>query len=211
MDCRRHRRLAITIVFLAALVLAAPASALLYNGGSYSNEYAKDKPNEATSSWGKVYDSSIFDTNVIDGVTVISVSSSQLVSAQGYLDGALVELTGEAVGDIMRADDGMVWVNVGTNDTLVGVRMSKEDAALISNMGRYGVRGTELAVAGTFHVSCDEHGGELDIHATRVVVKSEGGRIVKPFPQEKLFLAICLVAAGLVFLFAYRRLRTVSL
>ena len=63
-----------------------------------------------------------------------------------------MQITGEAVGDIIDARDGMVWVTLveasNSSNASVSVLMTRESASHIDTLGRYGTTGTMLQVRG---------------------------------------------------------------
>lgn len=99
----------------------------------------------------------IYDSSIID-----------LSNADSYYDKQTVQITGEAVGDIIDARDGMVWVTLAeasnSNNASVSVLMTRESASHIDTLGRYGTTGTMLQVRGVFHLACPEDQGLSDVH-----------------------------------------------
>ena len=94
----------------------------------------------------------IYDSSIID-----------LSNADSYYDKQTVQITGEAVGDIIDARDGMVWVTLveasNSSNASVSVLMTRESASHIDTLGRYGTTGTMLQVRGVFHLACPEDQG----------------------------------------------------
>ena len=129
-------------------------------------------------------------------VPVLAISA--LCNAPEEYDGVLVELTGEAVGDILNGDDSEhKWVNLSFEGSTIGVYMSAEDARKVTNLGAYATTGTVLEVQGVYHVACqDGHDGELDVHATTVTVKSAGGKR-EPDRVDPLLLVLGITAVAL--------------
>ncbi|NTU89369.1 MAG: hydrolase, partial [Actinobacteria bacterium] len=119
------------------------------------------------------------------------VTITDLCNAPEEYDGVLVEITGEAVGDILNGDDsGHKWVNLSSEGSTIGVYVSNEEADKVTNLGAYNVTGTVLEIQGTYHVACqDGHDGELDVHAAAVTVKSAGG-VGEPDSIDPLFLVL---------------------
>ncbi len=141
---------------------------------------------------------------------VIDTRVAVLISVNRALDGSEVRFSGEVVGDVVNADPGYKWVNImGTTNNVIGVRMSDEQAALIQNKGSYQASGTVLQVTGTYHIACPEHQGELDVHASNVEVKDNGGPIVHFVSLQRILIAatLCVLAALLIMIFAILRRR----
>lgn len=135
---------------------------------------------------------------------VVDTNINALTSVNRALNGATVRFSGEAVGDILAADDDHVWVNMlGERGTSIGVYMTKAQAGGIHTLGDYHNSGTVLEVEGIYSISCEEHEGELDVHASTVLVTDNGGAITHGFSAERLFLAAVLCLVGLVLLGTY--------
>lgn len=122
-------------------------------------------------------------------------------------DGAHAIVRGEALGESLAAPGGKRWVNIGREGTAIGVVMTAEQAAKVPRFGRYRQRGATLEVSGVLNSACDEHGGDLDVHAESVSVLDEGGPIVAPIHPGKLWLAVFSAMASLVLWARYGQLR----
>ena len=126
------------------------------------------------------------------------------MSANRALNGSEVSFTGEAVGDIVNADEGHKWVNIrGSSNSAISVYMPDDLAKLIQNVGDYHMTGTTLKITGTYHIACPEHEGELDVHASTAEVTDNGGPVthmVAPGRLEAAFV-LCIVAGLLLMAF----------
>lgn len=141
---------------------------------------------------------------------VIATRVAVLTSANRALDGSEVSFTGETVGDVVNAEAGYKWVNImGTADTVISVRMTDEQAGLIQNSGSYQATGTVFKIAGTYHIACAEHQGELDVHADEVEVTDAGGPTTHLIASGRIMLAciVCLIAAAILVTFFFARRR----
>jgi hypothetical protein len=65
----------------------------------------------------------------------------------------------------MSADEGHVWINVLSNGVGIGVYAPEALVSGIGDFGHYDRTGEMLRVTGTFNEGCDQHGGDLDLHA----------------------------------------------
>ncbi|MDD5130501.1 MAG: hypothetical protein PHS66_05580, partial [Candidatus Omnitrophica bacterium] len=54
-------------------------------------------------------------------------------------------------------------------------------------------------VSGTFHRSCLEHGGDLDIHASEIKKITSGSLDIHPVSKKKAYLGICSLVVVLLF------------
>lgn len=141
-------------------------------------------------------------------------SSTGLVEEPKKYDGTEVTFTGEAIGEAMvRGDYAWLHLNddayylknveegadLGGYNTGMPIWLPAADAANVSVFGSYKYEGDVVTVKGTFHAACPEHGGDMDIHATSLVVDTPGRRAADPVKPWKLVLAIALtlLAAGL--------------
>lgn len=122
-------------------------------------------------------------------------------------DGAPATVHGEALGEALAAPGGKRWVNIGREGTAIGVVMTAEQAAEVPRFGLYRQRGATLEVSGVLNSACDEHGGDLDLHADTVSVLDEGGAIVDPLHPGKLWLAGASATIALALWARYRQLR----
>ena len=135
---------------------------------------------------------------------VIVTRVGVLVSVNRALDDNQVSFEGEAVGDIVRANDGYMWVNVmGAAKSVIGVYVTNEQAKLISQTGDYHTKGTSLKVTGTYHIACPEHQGELDVHASNIEVIASGGTTTHRISSTRSQAALVFCSAAGVILIIY--------
>jgi len=100
-------------------------------------------------------------------------SLNDLIERAAEVDGQVVTIRGEAVGDIMvRGERG--WVNINDGTAAIGIWAPAEQLRQIRHTGRYGVRGDTVEVTGTFFRMDPMHGGELDVQADALVVATPG-------------------------------------
>ena len=137
---------------------------------------------------------------------------SDLAQADSYLDGQTVQVTGEVVGDSIRAefDRGYRWITVQANDgsySQIAVFMTDESAERIDTFGAYGKVGTTLQVRGTFNLACSQHEGLSDLHANHVTVVEKGHADKPDFDFMGFVPGLVLVAIGLVSVVVFYRLR----
>ena len=167
--------------------------------GTLSNRY------ESLSNLGRA------DTD--DSDVVVETRVGVLTRVNRALDGGVVRVQGEAVGDKLTAGDGGVWVNIlGSSGASVGVHMSAEQAESVTRLGDYNNSGTVVIVTGVYSVACHDHQGELDLHAQSVEVVDAGGAIehVVDVRHGVAAIAMCLAGACLLGLFWRLRVRSVA-
>lgn len=133
-----------------------------------------------------------------------AVSSTDLIERARELDGQEVIYQGEAVGEVMRRGD-FAWVNVHDGKNAIGVWISKELAGAIEYTGSFKVKGDFLEVGGKFNRACRIHGGDLDIHAVKLVRIRPGRPTSDPVvPEKKRFIII--LSGVLLCLLIFQRL-----
>jgi len=139
--------------------------------------------------------------------TGVPLTPAQIVESALDLDGTVVTVQGEAIGEDLRADRDHRWVNVLGEGTAVGVFMTNEQAGLIGMYGDHKNDGDVIEVKGVFNRVCSEHAGEFDIHAEQVTVVSAGARReTSPQPWKGL-VGLGLIAVAFAEYRLYRHLR----
>lgn len=129
---------------------------------------------------------------VLPPVSFAATPSGQLINDATLFDGSTVSYKGEVVGPIMRRGEN-VWLslNDGANAISVWIPVNLLGATRIG--GSYGQKGDQISVIGTFHRSCKEHGGALDIHGTYLLMLAQGGPVAEKLAAGKVvWLAVLL-------------------
>lgn len=147
-----------------------------------------------------------------DSTYIYETSIDDLMHADAYFDGQSVQITGEAVGDAVLAGVNIRhrWVTVESETgAFVSVYMAEDQAALIDTFGAYGKTGTMLQIRGKYHLVCQDHQGESDIHAESVVVVAAGQAEPDEFDLKAFFPGVLtlVLGGGLMALFATIRNR----
>jgi len=113
-------------------------------------------------------------------------------------DGKSVTYKGEAIGDVMIRGD-YAWLHVNDGTIAIGIWAPKRMIQDIRYTGSYHKKGDMVEVSGTFHRSCLEHGGDLDIHASEITKISPGSIVVQPVDRRKIYLGIYSLILVLLF------------
>ena len=142
---------------------------------------------------------------------VHSVRLEDLLSSRQDLDGQLVSFSGEAIGDLIKADSKHTWVMLEDQGYGLSVLMRNEDADKIEHLGKYGVRGSILQVVGVYHIADPDQAGELDVVARSVSLVESGYSYEEPVHWWKLILGLIFLGAALGLSLLYRYLRRRSL
>ncbi len=191
---------------LAAAAVCAMLALTMFAGIAYAEEGAETIQNEADTlavgGVGGVQDGGVEHYYGQDGSNAIS----DLLNADEGMDGKVVMVAGEVVGEPIIADDSHSWVTISQDGSAISVYMDGQDAGRVQHFGKYGEIGDIVKVVGTFHVDCVEHVGDIDVHASSVEVTSGGSAAVHEIDSFKLYMAIGVLSSGLILGVAYWRL-----
>lgn len=124
-----------------------------------------------------------------------ALTAAEIVEDGIALDGTSVTLTGEAIGEDIRADADHRWVNLRSDGTGVGVYLTNTQAEIIKIYGTGKHLGDTITAIGTLNVACDTHAGEFDVHADRIEL-TRPGRPIENGP-EWWKAVVGLLAAGI--------------
>jgi hypothetical protein len=105
---------------------------------------------------------------------VRQTDGAELASMQSGLDGQAVTFTGEVVSEQLAGGDGHVWVNVLSSGVAIGVWMPRDLGEDLEVFGSYSHTGDMVRVTGVLHEGCDQHGGDLDVHAESLELLERG-------------------------------------
>ncbi|MEL7648606.1 MAG: DNA-binding protein [Sedimentibacter sp.] len=130
------------------------------------------------------------------------VEINQLVENADDFDEQTVKVTGEAVGEKMKRGD-HAWINIYDGSNAIGIWMDEKDAEKVQHYGSYKYKGDMLNVTGTFNKTCQQHGGESDIHVISLEIEEKGQETVRPVSSLKVSVAVlsATLAASLFTLF----------
>lgn len=147
-----------------------------------------------------------------DSSFIYDTSISALQGADSYLNDQTVQVTGEVIGDRIRAefDPGYSWIVLQGSDRVhseIPVFVETESTEVIDTYGAYGRKGTTLQVRGTFHLICPEHEGLTDLHASAVTFVEKGSVTEQPFDIGAFLPGLMLVAVGFIMLIVFHQMR----
>ena len=147
-----------------------------------------------------------------DSSFIYDTSIADLAQADSYMNGQTVQVTGEVVGDSIRADlgGGYRWITLQATDgsyAQVTAYMTEEAAARIDTFGAYGRTGTMLQVRGTFNLACSEHEGLTDLHANHVSVVKKGETQADEFAMTDFAPGLASIALGGLLVLVFYRMR----
>lgn len=146
-----------------------------------------------------------------DNSFLFKVDIADLAKSDKNYDGKTVEVTGEVIGDLIKAeeDPNYCWITLTSLDIrtdTVAVYMPISDAQQIDQFGKYQTRGTTLKIKGTYYVGCTRHSGITCLHATNVSVVEPGSYTPSEFDPLMFLPGIFAVAIGFMLMFLYRRI-----
>ena len=147
-----------------------------------------------------------------DSSFIYDTSISALQGADSYLNDQTVQVTGEVIGDRIRAefDPGYSWIVLQGSDRVhseIPVFVETESTEVIDTYGAYGRKGTTLQVRGTFHLICPEHEGLTDLHASAVTFVEKGSVTEQPFDIGAFLPGLMVVAVGFIMLIVFHQMR----
>jgi hypothetical protein len=128
------------------------------------------------------------------------VSLGELVSNPLNYDQKVIEVRGEVIGNVLK-DSGGYWINISDGKGTVGVFIKEANWEGELQGGDYNRRGDIVSVKGLFSVSCAKHGGDLDIHAQRLILLKESKPQPHPLEARKVLISLFLLFLVLISLF----------
>lgn len=144
----------------------------------------------------------------------VGVTSAALVENADAWNGRVVSFTGEAIGERMVRgawawihlnDDAYMWrsieegANFGGYNSGHSVWLAAGLARTVGTFGDYKHAGDVVRVVGEFHAACPEHGGDMDIHATRLEVVRSGRPVTHVVDRSRVWVGSCLWSLAGVF------------
>jgi hypothetical protein len=81
------------------------------------------------------------------------------------------------------------WINVHDGANAIGVWLPTSEAIKITYAGSYKCQGDIVRITGEFHSACSRHGGDLDIHASKLEIVEIGVKNDKPLDISKTICA----------------------
>lgn len=144
---------------------------------------------------------------LMSGLAGAETGKELIENSRGF-DGKKVTFQGEVIGVMTRENN--AWVNVYDNGSVIGIWVGAENAKRVSVVGDYTHAGDTVAVTGTLHMACPEHGGDLDIHADNFTILT-AGRVVARMPNVLVVvISVVLMILAIFLIFWLRHLRKES-
>ena len=114
-------------------------------------------------------------------------TSLDLINYAKQYDGKTISYKGEVIGEVMIRQD-YAWLQINDGIIAIGIWAPKTMIQDIGYAGDYHKKGDTVEVSGTFHRSCSEHGGDLDIHASEIKKITSGSSIIQPISRKKAYI-----------------------
>jgi len=97
------------------------------------------------------------------------------------------------------------WVNVNDGDNAIGVWVNVSELDRIKFLGGYKSKGDTLEISGIFNRACQEHGGDLDIHADTMAVIKAGYNTHEVIDRKKVRLALALFLTTILVVAVFKK------
>lgn len=143
-------------------------------------------------------------------VGTLAVKATDLSSINELVDNSLsvdqktIRIQAEAIGEVLERGE-YSWINVNDGTNAIGIWLPSEETKEIRNFGSYFMKGDTLEIVGVFNRTCEEHGGEMDIHTQSITIIKTGSEIEHPISILKFSFAIILLTAALFMAYMNRR------
>lgn len=134
----------------------------------------------------------------------VQASALKLIDSAKTYDEHQVEITGELIGDVMVRGD-HAWISILDEGTAISAWIATSMLPSNATIGGYAKRGDIVKLRGGFHRACPDHGGDLDIHATRLELVTKGASVDHPVKASVIVLSLTLLAIGVILVAAWRR------
>jgi hypothetical protein len=146
----------------------------------------------------KIFLASAFTAILIaNGSSNVAVTSDDLINNAKDYDKKEVVYSGEVIGDIMKRGEN-TWINVSDGTNAIGIWIATEEAKEVKYEGKYSFTGDTVKVTGMFNRACPEHGGDLDIHASKLDVEKQGHVDIKKINYKFILISVILLVVALL-------------
>ncbi len=137
----------------------------------------------------------------------VAVDTTRLSQGEPGLDGKTVRFSGEAIGEALRAGGDSRWLNVLEGAVAIGVFTSQAGVEGIDGYGYWGRTGSIVEITGVYNVACEQHGGDLDVHATGIRVLRDSVPRSHPVHPAKALAALFAAGVAAALVVRYRSVR----
>lgn len=142
---------------------------------------------------------------VMTGVARADIFTSEdLIKEARKWDGHKVVYDGEAITAVMGRGK-YAWVNLNDGSNAIGVWIKASLASEIKNFGDYKNKGDIVEVVGRFHRACPMHGGDLDIHASKILIIKRGGPVEEKLDVRRNIVSVLLFLLAIASVITFRK------
>lgn len=154
----------------------------------------------------------IYKTLVVTLIIVLGISIncsakeyenfSKLIEDNKALDGKVVVVKGEAIGEPMKRGS-HTWINISDGTTAIGIWLENSEAKKVKTFGNYKNKGDIVKVKAIYNKSCKEHDGEIDFHASKLEVTNMGYKTERFLKNTRVKLLIGLSIVTIIIMCIY--------
>lgn len=134
------------------------------------------------------------------------VSINDLIKDSHAYDQKPIVVEAEVILELLERDD-YAWINVNDGSNAIGVYLPIEMVKDLDVFGDYNHIGDQVRIEGIFYRNCDEHGGEIDIHAKSLTIIEQGYKVEHEVSVWKFAIAFISFSLSLIVLLIYRNKR----
>lgn len=135
-----------------------------------------------------------------------SVSINDLIKNSHEYDNQAITIEAEVILEVLERGD-FAWININDGTNAIGVYLPIEMTEELKYFGDYNHVGDIVRIEGIFSRNCEEHGGEIDIHATSLKIVTSGYLVEKEVSSWKFIGAFIGFSLSSIALFLYYRVR----
>lgn len=135
------------------------------------------------------------------------ISINQLILESHDYDKKTVMIEAEVILEVLERGD-HAWINVNDGTNAIGVYLPIEMTEEIKVFGDYNHRGDTVLITGVFSRNCDEHGGEIDIHAISLKIVERGYVVTHEIAMWKWIVTMFGFSISSLLLMSHRRRKT---
>lgn len=134
------------------------------------------------------------------------VPINDLIKESHAYDKQSIVIEAEVILEVLERGD-YAWINVNDGSNAIGVYLPIEMTKDLDVFGDYNHIGDKVLIEGVFSRNCDEHGGEIDIHATSLTIVEEGYVVERVVSVWKFAIAFISFSLSILVLLVYRNKR----
>lgn len=139
------------------------------------------------------------------GYAAETVTINQLIENTAKYDNLVVTVEGEVIGEALERGD-FAWINLNDTTNAIGIWLKLSDTKQLQYYGDYGHSGDIVKITGKFSRACSEHGGDFDIHCSRIEVVEKGWIVSEIVSSNKIMTTVVLSIIASILLAGYIKL-----